>query len=171
MLKSKIPFQNIGSIPQLIKDFLNLEIPQFASYQFSLSNVFSKAEEKSKSFSLDQRNVLVEVFSQQLKELKLSEKQVDNINLLSQENTFTIVTGHQLNLFSGPAFFVYKILQTIKTADFLNQNSDKNFVPVFWMATEDHDFEEINHFKTEQNIYQIKGQSGGAVGRIVIEDI
>lgn len=170
MLKSKIPFQNIGSIPQLIKDFLNVEIPQFASYQFSLSNVFSKAEEKSKSFSLNQRNILVEVFSQQLKGLKLSEKQVNNINLLSQENTFTVVTGHQLNLFSGPAFFVYKILQTIKTADFLNQNSNKNFVPIFWMATEDHDFEEINHFKTEQNIYQIKGQSGGAVGRIVIED-
>jgi hypothetical protein len=50
MLKSKIPFQNIGSIPQLIKDFLNLEIPQFSSYQFSLQNALSKAEEKSKSF-------------------------------------------------------------------------------------------------------------------------
>ena len=170
MLKSKIPFQNIGSIPQLIKDFLNLEIPQFSSYQFSLQNALSKAEEKSKSFSQDQRNILVEVFNRQLNSLQLTDKQKNNINLLSQENTFTVITGHQLNLFSGPAFFVYKILQTIKTAEFLSQNSDKNFVPVFWMATEDHDFEEINHFKTSQNFYQIKGKSGGAVGRIVIED-
>ena len=151
MLKSKIPFQNIGSIPQLIKDFLNLEIPQFSSYQFSLQNALSKAEEKSKSFSQDQRNILVEVFNRQINSLQLTDKQKNNINLLSQENTFTVVTGHQLNLFSGPAFFVYKILQTIKTAEFLSQNSDKNFVPVFWMATEDHDFEEINHVKISQS--------------------
>jgi uncharacterized protein YllA (UPF0747 family) len=38
------------------------------------------------------------------------------------------------------------------------------------MATEDHDFEEINHFKTANGFYQIKGNSGGAVGRIIIED-
>ena len=120
MLKSKIPFQNIGSIPQLIKDFLNLEIPQFSSYQFSLQNALSKAEEKSKSFSQDQRNILVEVFNRQINSLQLTDKQKNNINLLSQENTFTVVTGHQLNLFSGPAFFVYKILQTIKTAEFLS---------------------------------------------------
>jgi hypothetical protein len=50
----------------LIKDFLNLEIPQFSSYQFSLQNALSKAEEKSKSFSKDQRNILVEVFNRQL---------------------------------------------------------------------------------------------------------
>lgn len=171
MLKSKIPFQNIESIPQLIKDFLNEEIPQFSSYKFSLKNAISKAEEKSKSFSKEQRNILVNVFNEQLKTLQLTDKQSQNINLLSQESTFTITTGHQLNLFSGPVFFIYKILQTIKTAEYLSQNSEKNFVPVFWMATEDHDFEEINHFRTEQNFYQIKGKSGGAVGRIVIEDV
>ena len=93
----------------MIKDFLNLEIPQFSSYQFSLQNALSKAEEKSKSFSQDQRNILVEVFNRQLNSLQLTDKQKNNINLLSQENTFTVVTGHQLNLFSGPAFFVYKI--------------------------------------------------------------
>jgi uncharacterized protein YllA (UPF0747 family) len=67
-------------------------------------------------------------------------------------NTFTITTGHQLNLFSGPVFFVYKILQTIKTCTYLKENFPGfNFVPVYWMASEDHDFAEINHFKTENN--------------------
>lgn len=170
MLKSKIPFQNIGSIPQLIKDFLNQEIPQFSSYKFSLENAIAQAEKKSKTFSKGQRDILVGVLKKQLQCLQLADKQSQNIELLSQQNTFTIVTGHQLNLFSGPVFFIYKILQTIKTADFLNQNSDKKFVPVFWMATEDHDFDEINHFKTANNFYQINGKSGGAVGRIIIED-
>lgn len=93
MLKSKIPFQNIESIPQLIKDFLNEEIPQFSSYKFSLKNAISKAEEKSKSFSKEQRNILVNVFNEQLKTLQLTDKQSQNINLLSQESTFTITTG------------------------------------------------------------------------------
>ena len=170
MLKTKIPFQNIGSIPQLIKDFLNEEIPQFTAYKFSLKNALLAAEKKSLSFSDEQRKTLVEVLQRQMAGENLSEKQQQNISALLYKDTFTITTGHQLNLFTGPTFFIYKILQTIKTAEFLSQNSEKKFIPVFWMATEDHDFEEINYFKTPQNVYQIKGNAGGAVGRIVIED-
>lgn len=170
MQKFKIPFQEIGSIPQLIKDFLNLEIPQFVDYTFSLQHVESVVKQKSPQFSSEQRQILVQVLRNQLQNVALSEKQSQNLEFLLRKNTFTVTTGHQLNLFSGPVFFIYKILQTIKTADFLNQNSENKFVPIFWMATEDHDFEEINHFKTAQNFYQIKGKSGGAVGRIMIED-
>lgn len=154
----------------MIKDFLNEEIPQFSGYKFSLQNALARAEKKSAGFSQEQRLILVEVLKNQLQNFNLSEKQYQNLNILLDENTCTVTTGHQLNLFSGPVFFIYKILQTIKTADYLSQNSDKKFVPIFWMATEDHDFEEIDHFKTQQNFYQIKGKSGGAVGRIVIED-
>lgn len=170
MPKLKIPFQKIGSIPPLIKDFLNNEIPQFRDYRFTLEHIKQVVKEKSVQFSTQQRQILVQVLQKQLQNFTLSEKQTHNLELLLSENTFTVTTGHQLNLFSGPVFFIYKILQTIKTADFLNQNSENKFVPIFWMATEDHDFEEINHFKTSQNFYQIKGKSGGAVGRIVIED-
>lgn len=170
MPKYKIPFQNIESIPKLIKDFLNEEIPAFSGFHFSLEKAFLQADKKSKEYTSAQRKILTNVLNNQLKNLQLSEKQKDNIEALSHENTFTITTGHQLNLFSGPVFFIYKILQTIKTADFLTQNSDKKFVPIFWLATEDHDFEEINHFKTENNFYQIKGKSGGAVGRILLEE-
>jgi uncharacterized protein YllA (UPF0747 family) len=54
-----------------------------------------------------------------------------------------------LNLFSGPVFLFIKF-SNHQNGRIFSQNSEKNFVPVFWMATEDHDFEEINHFKTEQ---------------------
>ncbi len=103
--------------------------------------------------------------------LTLSSKQKENIENLRLANTFTITTGHQLNLFSGPVFFVYKILQTIKTCTYLKEYfPDFNFVPVYWMASEDHDFAEINHFKTENNYYEINEKSGGPVGRIKIND-
>ena len=136
MQKLKIPFQEIGSIPQLIKDFLNDEIPQFRNYRFTLEHIEQVVKEKSTQFSFQQREILVQVLQKQLQNFTLSEKQSQNLELLLSDNTFTVTTGHQLNLFSGPVFFIYKILQTIKTADFLNQNSENKFsslsYAVFW---------------------------------------
>ncbi|WP_306429649.1 bacillithiol biosynthesis cysteine-adding enzyme BshC [Sphingobacterium sp. E70] len=71
-----------------------------------------------------------------------------NIDLLLQENTYTITTGHQLNIFTGPLYFIFKIMTAIRLSEDLRvKHPDKNFIPVYWMATEDHDFEEINHTK------------------------
>lgn len=166
-----IPFLEISSIPQLIKDFLRQEIEGFEGSLFTEENIEKQFKAKQNSFSAEKRNVLVEALSEQISDLNLSKKQKKNLDLLRHENTFTVTTGHQLNLFTGPTFFIFKILQTIKTAEFLNENfPDHKTVPVFWMATEDHDFEEINHFKTEDSYYSINGKSGGAVGRINIED-
>ena len=168
---NKISFHDIESIPQLVKDFLNQKIEGFEENTFSFNNFKKQIHIKQNSFTQEQREVLSNVFEQQLSALTLSSKQKENVENLKRPNTFTITTGHQLNLFSGPAFFVYKILQTVKTCTDLKQNfPDFNFVPVYWMASEDHDFVEINHFKTENNYYEINGKSGGPVGRIKISD-
>jgi bacillithiol biosynthesis cysteine-adding enzyme BshC len=168
---NKISFHGIESIPQLIKDFLDHNIEGFEESTFSLEHFRKQIHVKQNSFTSGQRNILADTFESQLSSLKLSSGQKENIENLRLPNTFTITTGHQLNLFSGPVFFVYKILQTIKTCTYLKDNfPDFNFVPVYWMASEDHDFAEINHFKTENNYYEINEKSGGAVGRIQIND-
>ncbi|MDR6405329.1 MULTISPECIES: bacillithiol biosynthesis cysteine-adding enzyme BshC [Chryseobacterium] len=168
---NKISFQNIESIPQLIKDFLNQKIEGFEENTFSLDHVIKQIHLKQNSFTQNQRNILSETLEGQLSGLDLSSRQKENIENLKLPNAFTITTGHQLNLFSGPVFFVYKILQTIKTCSYLKENfPDFNFIPVYWMASEDHDFAEINHFKTENNYYETNEKSGGAVGRIKISD-
>ena len=165
----KINFTDIYHIPALIKDFLTEE--KYSPIRFSLPNAVKKAEEKQNSFSSTQREILYQVLTEQMQDLELSPKQKENLALLQQEHVFTITTGHQLNLFSGASFFIYKILQTIKTTHFLNQNSEHfKFVPIFWLATEDHDFDEINNFNTQNHQYQISGKSGGPVGRIKIEE-
>ena len=167
-----IPFSNLENIPTLIKDFLSGNLFDFQTDTFSLGNLKSKIQQKGNFFSENKRAILTESLTQQLKTLNLTALQNKNLALLKAENTFTITTGHQLNLFSGPVFFIYKILQTIKTAEYLkDQFPEFNFVPLFWMATEDHDFEEINHFKTETNFYRIEGHSGGVVGKIKPENI
>ena len=76
-----------------------------------------------------------------------SEQVQTNIEKLSQANCFTVTTGHQLSLATGPLFFLYKILHVIKQCEELKESyPEYEFVPVYWMASEDHDFEEINHF-------------------------
>ncbi len=82
-----------------------------------------------------------------------SEKTINNINLLSEKNSYTITTGHQLCLFTGPLYFIYKIASLIQLSkQFKEQLPDYHFIPVFWMATEDHDMEEINHFYYKEKI-------------------
>lgn len=71
-----------------------------------------------------------------------------NIDKLLADNAYTITTGHQLNIFTGPLYFIFKIITAIRLADDLKVKfPEKEFVPVYWMATEDHDFAEINHTK------------------------
>jgi len=66
------------------------------------------------------------------------------LDRLAQPDTVAVVTGQQVGLFSGPCYTIYKILHAVKLADWLTQNG-VSAVPVFWLATEDHDFAEVNH--------------------------
>lgn len=67
---------------------------------------------------------------------------------LSSENTFTITTAHQPGLMTGPLYFIYKAISAIKLCRKLKQSHpDYDFQPVFVIGGEDHDFEEINHFR------------------------
>lgn len=167
---ANIEFTEIESIPSVIKDFIRGDIG--SEYQFSKTNFERVIAKKEASFTSSQREILSKVLCSQMGQLPLSEKQTENIDLLKSGKTFCVTTGHQLNLFSGPVFFIYKILQTIKTAEYLKAEfPTKNFVPIFWMATEDHDFEEINHFRTQSHFYHMHAEDGKPVGRIKVEDL
>ena len=98
-------------------------------------------------FNTKKRSVLVAAFIDQYAQLQPSKLTNNVIQSLGDKNTFTVTTGHQLNLMGGPLYFLYKIISTINLVKELkNKYPNNKFVPVFWMATEDHDFEEINYF-------------------------
>jgi bacillithiol biosynthesis cysteine-adding enzyme BshC len=102
----------------------------------------------------------------------ISQSTLSNIDLLREHNTFTITTGHQLNLFTGPLYFLYKIFSAINLAEELNKTYPKNhFVPVYWMATEDHDFEEINYFNLFGKKVKWERNASGAVGELSTEGL
>lgn len=118
------------------------------------------------------RELLVKTLQNQYTSIKSFDAVKTNIRLLADGNTFTITTGHQLNIFTGPLYFIYKIVTAINLARELKEKFPKyNFVPVYWMATEDHDFEEINHVKLEDKMLTWNKQATGATGKLSTQDI
>jgi bacillithiol synthase len=174
MQTDNISYQNSGYFSKLIVDYLNekQEIQSLYNRFPTLENFKTQISEKSKNYSEHNRKIITTALLNQNKNIDLSEASLNNIQLLSDSNTFTITTGHQLNLFTGPLYFVYKIVSTINLCQQLKQEyPDYNFVPVYWMATEDHDFEEINHFKWKGKKLSWNKESKGPVGRLSTEGL
>ena len=147
MKVTQIPFQKTGFFSKTMLDYLdkNEKIAPFYNNFSDLEGFKNQIFEKQQSFELKTRKVLVEALENQYQTFEISEKTKQNIELLNQENTFTVTTGHQLNLFTGPLYFLYKIISAINLAEKLSvEFPQQNFVPMYWMATEDHDFDEIN---------------------------
>jgi bacillithiol biosynthesis cysteine-adding enzyme BshC len=88
-------------------------------------------------FSAERRSALIDAFRVQNPENPALER-------LAQPGTVAVVTGQQVGLFSGPCYTIYKVLHAVKLAAWLSANG-LPAVPVFWLATEDHDFAEVNH--------------------------
>lgn len=127
---------------------------------------------KKQSFSAEQRALLSEVLEEKYKGIAVSEKLKRNLRLLQEPDTFTITTGHQLCLMTGPLYFIYKILHVIKlSADLHEKFPEQHFVPVYWMASEDHDFEEIRNFLLFGQKWTWESAQKGAVGRFDTKDL
>ena len=118
------------------------------------------------------RTLLQRVIREQYGDMPMCSLSQQHLEWLGQPNSFTITTGHQVVLLGGPLFTTYKVLSTAKLAERLNQQfPDQRFVPIFWIHTEDHDFEEVNHYY--QGFGQKQTYSGSftsQVGNHIIED-
>ncbi|MCL4155468.1 UNVERIFIED_CONTAM: hypothetical protein GTU68_066019 [Idotea baltica] len=165
-----ISFKETGYFSELICDYLEEAdtLKMFYNNYPKLNNFKNQIEKKSKgNYPKSSRIILSESLQKQYKNVETSSITLQNIEALKQNNTFTITTGHQLNLFTGPLYFLYKIASTINLSKTLKQkHPENNFVPVYWMATEDHDFEEINYFNFKGQKVQWNRESSGAVGEL-----
>ena len=103
-------------------------------------------------------------------------KTLENIDLLREQDGVAIVTGQQTGLFTGPLYSIYKALSAIKMSECL-RGRGINAVPVFWMATEDHDFEEVSNalvIDSGQDLAEFRvsadeSEHGKSVGRIKLD--
>ncbi len=164
-----ISFQSSGYFTPLINDYLNQKDTLKPLYNRfpDVDNFKLQMDEKRTNYNHEFRNTLVKVLEQQYKNINTSAYTQQNIKLLAGSETYTVTTGHQLNLFTGPLYFLYKIVSAINLSrELKHAYPGQDFVPVYWMATEDHDFEEINYFTFRNKKIKWPRESAGPVGRL-----
>jgi len=160
-----IPLEETDCFSPFFIDYINQKeelkpfytaFPTVKNFQDSISK---------RNFPDANRSVLHAVLTEQYQDLSKTEAVNKNIDALKEAKTFTVTTGHQLNIFTGPLYFIYKIVTVINACKTLKQAyPEYTFVPVYWMASEDHDYEEINHFHFEGKKLEWKTEQTGAVG-------
>ncbi|MDP4818588.1 MAG: bacillithiol biosynthesis cysteine-adding enzyme BshC [Flavobacteriales bacterium] len=158
-------------VSPLVQDLLNQseQVRTFVSDFFSKENCISAAGKRS--FSKGNRDVLVAQLSAQYAIEITSDEVKKNILSLQSESTFTVVTGHQICSAGGPLYLIYKIFSAIRITQELNAWQDEfHFVPVYWMATEDHDIEEIRHFHWGNEKVELATEFEGVAGELPTED-
>ena len=170
-----LAYRESGYYSDLIIDYLEEknELDSFYGNKPTIHGFKSQLDLKSQ-FPQKHRDVLVSSLKNQYTCVKTSQLVLDSIDHIKTPNTFTVTTGHQLNLFTGPLYFLYKIMSVINLSKSLKEAyPNYEFVPVYWMATEDHDFDEINHFYLNGKVFRWEGQEhqSGAVGEFKTEGL
>lgn len=164
-----LSFERTGYFTELICDYLDEKpsLRPFYNRYPNLRNFEGQLAEKASHFPDAHRDILYQSLQNQYQGVAKTSETETHIKKLKEPITFTVVTGHQLNLFTGPLYFLYKIISTINLTKELKKAYPKyNFVPIYWMATEDHDFDEINFFNFKGKKLQWNREASGAVGNL-----
>jgi bacillithiol synthase len=175
-----IPYRATGVFTPLVNDYIESKgtAQSFVNYTPDIEGV-KKAIAQRKKFPTN-RKVLVQVLQKQYDQLAAQSKSNHsfvydavhaNVKLLEKDNTFVITTAHQPNLFTGPLYFFYKIIQAIQlAADYKKQFPEYNFVPVYYMGSEDADIDEVGSFNIGGVTQQWNTKQTGAIGRMKVDD-
>ncbi|SFB99743.1 bacillithiol biosynthesis cysteine-adding enzyme BshC [Parapedobacter composti] len=167
MKATYIDYRDTNSFSKTLLSYLDND-PALAPFAGNRPDIAGFAQQLQAKVGKTDRQLLVQRLRQQYGRLLEQTPEVAaNVTALLDENTFTVTTGHQLNIFTGPLYFIFKIVSTIRLAQDLQKAfPDHRFVPVYWMATEDHDFAEINHARLQGKTIAWEAAATGATGRM-----
>ena len=155
-VKMNIDFSQVPGMSQLFLDYVNNfeKVKNYYETNFRDENTY---EEIFSKISNENGPKLYDIIKNQYKNQKISEKTKSNIEVIKNENTIAVITGQQLGLMGGPLYTIYKIFTAVKLSEYLNEKfKNYNFIPIFWMAGDDHDFEEISNVKLLNNDNEIQ---------------
>ncbi|NRA51143.1 MAG: bacillithiol biosynthesis cysteine-adding enzyme BshC [Phaeodactylibacter sp.] len=141
-------------------------------YKYAVSIAAFGEVISDKHFDQDRRERLVKVLKAQYEGKSVSGLTQSRINALLQDNAFTVTTAHQPSLFTGPLYYIYKIISTLNLAKALKEAyPDSEFVPIFITGGEDHDFEEINHLHLFNKTFTWDSAHTGSIGRMPLDGL
>lgn len=140
-----IRFSDIPKTSQLYKDFLydfNRVSKFYQTEGLDIASLVPRA--KRVTAQTFHRDAVADVLADQNAQAGAGELTFANIERLRQSDSVVVITGQQAGLFTGPLYTIFKALTAIKLAEHL-RSQGVNAVPMFWIAAEDHDFQEVNH--------------------------
>jgi bacillithiol biosynthesis cysteine-adding enzyme BshC len=167
---SFLPYQQTGFFSKMAIDYVSAAdgLKLFYNHPVSVEGIKAAIAEREK-FTTNRR-LLVDVLNKQYAAVDTTDAVANNIKLLLHDNTFTICTAHQPNIFTGPLYFIYKILHVAKLAEQLKiALPENNFVPVYYMGSEDADLDELGHFYINGEKFVWQTNQTGAVGRMKVD--
>jgi bacillithiol biosynthesis cysteine-adding enzyme BshC len=143
MTKDRVHFKDIPKTSAFFLDYLHhfSKLAPFFPFPYALDHFRKEAISGS---PLAHRQELCQILEKQNRSLGAGAKTLENLEKLRDSDCFAVVTGQQVGLFTGPAYTIYKALTAVKLAAHYACRGIK-VVPIFWMATEDHDLAEVDH--------------------------
>jgi len=169
-ISTQTAYKETGFYSKIILDYLEgkEQLQPFYTHPVSAAGLKAAIEDRKK-YPTD-RKLLVEVLKRHYSGVNITTRQQSNIERLSKINGFTITTAHQPNIFTGHLYFIYKILHIIKLCEQLKtETPDNDFIPVFYMGSEDADLEELGHVYISGIKHAWETNQTGAVGRMKVD--
>ena len=166
----KLKYHDTGRFSQLILDYLDNHSNLDGLYAWSRNESGLQAAMQAMDSRSWPREALAEALQDTYRDIEHSDAVSSGIQKLSDE-ALAVVTAHQLNLFSGPLYVVLKAAAVVAAArNWEAKFPGRQFVPVFWLGSEDHDFEEINHFNLFGQKWAWEREASGATGRMKVDE-
>ncbi len=168
--KQSISYSQTGYYSGIVLDYLNNDEKLHQFYQHFPDRENIEESINARLQYANNREVLADALQQQYKLTTIATEVQQNLELLRANNTLTITTAHQPNIFTGPLYFIYKILHTIKLSAYCKEQFPQyNFVPIYFMGSEDADLDELGHIYLNQEKLEWPTTQKGAVGRMTVD--
>src|SRR6185503_13561112 len=162
-----LSYRQTGYFSKTITDYLDSVRALVPFYEHPVTPDGIRASLEAREKAPVDRKTLVGTLKEQYQAVEAAPAVTANIDRLLDENTFTVCTAHQPAIFTGPLYFIYKIVHAIKLAERLNKDLPGHyFVPVFFMGSEDADLEELGNIHINGEKLGWTTKQTGAVGRM-----
>ncbi|MCJ7496632.1 MAG: bacillithiol biosynthesis cysteine-adding enzyme BshC [candidate division Zixibacteria bacterium] len=174
-----VDFRKISGTSKLFSDFLYdfQKVEKFYAGDFRKDKNYLRVFKSIKDKKY-QREYLSSILKEQNQRFGSGSEAFKNIELLQKSESLVVFTGQQVGLFGGPLYTIYKAITTLKLAQALSFRFSRPLVPLFWLDSEDHDFEEVRStciVDKENQIQEIKYSpakvsSGSPMYQVVLEE-
>lgn len=159
---NKFASDYVKGLPQ-VNDFFHYDVKEVKIYEKRYHDLMER---------YFNRNELKQTIEAYMNKFGISEEVRNNLDLLAQDDSVVVIGGQQAGLLTGPLYTIHKVISIIKLAEEQSRLLNKPVIPVFWIAGEDHDIDEVNHVYVEQdNSFKKKSFYADHPTKLMISDV